>query len=139
MITATKEPTMTTATLRRPHPLAPLAEPLMDFDITDEIRRLRAEPDWQTGQNAKTLAKHPDFRLVLTALADGHRMAGHRTDGRISIQTLEGRLVVRVGGEAVHVPAGRLLVLDRGIPHDVEAIGSSAFLLTIAWPDAVRH
>jgi hypothetical protein len=30
--------------------------------------------------------------------------------------------------------AGGLVALDRGLPHDVEAIEDSAFLLTIAWP-----
>jgi hypothetical protein len=29
---------------------------------------------------------------------------------------------------------GGLLALDRGLPHDVEAIEESALLLTIAWP-----
>jgi hypothetical protein len=32
------------------------------------------------------------------------------------------------------LPQGRLLVLDRGVQHDVEALQDSAFLLTVAWP-----
>ena len=31
--------------------------------------------------------------------------------------------------------AGHMLALERAIPHDVEALEDSAFLLTIAWPD----
>jgi hypothetical protein len=30
--------------------------------------------------------------------------------------------------------AGSLLVLDQGLPHDLEALEDSVFLLTIAWP-----
>ena len=29
---------------------------------------------------------------------------------------------------------GGLLALDRGVPHDIEALEESAFLLTLAWP-----
>jgi hypothetical protein len=37
------------------------------------------------------------------------------------------------------LPAGRMLVLDRSLPHDVVAIEDSAFLLTIAWPEGAEH
>lgn len=122
------------ATDRRPHPLDALADPIMTFDLDAEIERLHGEADWRTGQNAKTLAKYDDLRIVLTALASGRRMPGHKTDGRISIQTVQGLLRVHTAAQTFDLPAGRLLVLDRGIPHDVEALSDSAFLLTIARP-----
>ena len=34
------------------------------------------------------------------------------------------------------VAAGDVLVLDCGIPRDVEALTESAFLLTICWPNS---
>jgi quercetin dioxygenase-like cupin family protein len=38
------------------------------------------------------------------------------------------------------LPAGHLLALDAAVPHDVEALEDSAFLLTIAWRREVeRH
>ena len=61
-------------------------------------------------------------------------MSDHRTDGRISIQTVSGHLQVRAEGRTFDLPAGSLLSLDRGLPHDVEALQDSALLLTIAWP-----
>jgi hypothetical protein len=36
----------------------------------------------------------------------------------------------------IDLPAGHVLVLDRGIYHDVEALVDSSFLLTIAWPQS---
>jgi quercetin dioxygenase-like cupin family protein len=63
--------------------------------------------------------------------------AGHQTEGRISIQTVVGHIQVRAQGRTFDLPAGSLLALDQGIPHDVEALEESAFLLTIAWPG--RH
>ncbi len=42
---------------------------------------------------------------------------------------------MHAGGKEFDLPVGRLLVLDRAMPHDVVAIEDSAFLLTIAWPE----
>lgn len=113
-----------------------MAGPYLEFDLEREVEQLRSEPAWSSGQNAKTLVKYEDFRVVLTALQARARLPGHQTDGRISIQTLAGHIQVRAEGRTFDLPAGRLLALDRGLPHDVEALEESAFLLSIAWP---RH
>lgn len=118
---------------RRPH-ASPMAAPFLEFDLKRELEQLRSEPGWGTGQNARTLVKYDDFRVVLTALKARARLPGHQTDGRISIQTVVGHIQVRAQGRTFDLPAGSLLALDQGIPHDVEALEESAFLLTIAWP-----
>lgn len=127
------EPTGARAQHRRPHP-QPMTGPYLEFDLTRELEQLQAEPAWKSGQNARTLVKYEDFRVVLTALKAGARMAEHRTEGRISIHTVVGHIHVRAEGRTFDLPAGGLLALDRGLPHDVEAREDSAFLLTIAWP-----
>jgi len=42
---------------------------------------------------------------------------------------------MHVEAKAFDLPAGHLLALERTVPHDVEALEDSAFLLTIAWPE----
>jgi quercetin dioxygenase-like cupin family protein len=111
-----------------------MAAPYLEFDLASELQQLRNEPEWQTGQNAKTLVKYDNLRFVRTALKARPRVPGHQTEGRISIQTIEGQIHVRAEGRTFYLPAGNLLALDRGLPHDVEAVQDSAFLLTIAWP-----
>jgi quercetin dioxygenase-like cupin family protein len=118
---------------RRPH-TPPMAEPLMEFDLPAEIDRLRTETTWSTGQNARTLVKYGDFRVVLTALQAKARMPEHKTEGRISVHVLSGHIHLRAAGRTFSLRAGGLLALDQGVPHDVEALEESAFLLTIAWP-----
>lgn len=118
---------------RRPHPHA-MAAAYLEFDLATEIEQLHGEADWANGHNAKTLVKYDDFRVVLIALRAHGRLPDHKTDGRISIQTVRGRIQVRAQGRTFELPAGRLLTLDRGLPHDVDALEESAFLLTIAWP-----
>ena len=61
------------------------------------------------------------------------RLEEHDAAARVSIQTLSGRLRLHVAGEPVELPAGHLLVLDRDLVHDVEALEDCVFLLTIAW------
>jgi quercetin dioxygenase-like cupin family protein len=118
---------------RRPHS-PPMAALFLEFDLTREIEQLHREPEWTTGQNAKTLVKYDDFRVVLTALKTRARLPGHQTEGRISIQTITGHIQVRAQGRTFDLPTGTLLALDQGLSHDVEALEESAFLLTIAWP-----
>jgi quercetin dioxygenase-like cupin family protein len=118
---------------RRPHP-TPMAAPYLEFDITSELEQLHREAAWQSGQNTKTLVKFDDLRIVLIALKARSRIPGHQTEGRISIHTVTGHIQVRAQGRTFDLPSGRLLALDQRLPHDVEALEDSAFILTIAWP-----
>ncbi len=118
---------------RRPHP-TPMAAPYLEFDITSELEQLHREAAWQSGQNTKTLVKFDDLRIVLVALKACSRIPGHQTEGRISIHSVTGHIQVRAQGRTFDLPSGRLLALDQRLPHDVEALEDSAFLLTIVWP-----
>jgi quercetin dioxygenase-like cupin family protein len=114
-----------------------LTAPLMDFNLTEEIRQLHEEEAWgRTGRNSKTLVKQPDFRIVLIALQKGGHIDEHEADARISIYTLSGHVKLQVPEQPVDLPAGHLLVLDRAVEHDLEAVEESAILLTISWPHA---
>ena len=112
-----------------------LAEPLLDIDLERELQELRREDSWQreTGRSSKTLAKYPDFRIVLILMKSGTRMRQHRAEGRISIQQLKGRLRIHLADRKLDVSAGHLLALDCGVLHDLEAIEESALLLSISW------
>jgi quercetin dioxygenase-like cupin family protein len=108
--------------------------PFLQFDLAAQVAGMRRETDWQEGHNAKTIVKYPDFRVVLIALKAGGHLKEHKTGGRISIHAVSGRIRVHAAGQVFDLPPGQLLVLDRDVPHDVEALEESAFLLTIAWP-----
>lgn len=115
----------------REHEVGTLTAQLLTLDLKREVEQLRSEGRWQSGHTAKTLVKYPDFRVVLIVMkADGH-LEKHRTEGRISVQTLDGRIRFRTAERAVELAAGEMLTLEHDIPHDVEGIVDSAFLLTI--------
>jgi len=122
---------------RRPH-TPPMAAPFLEFDLTRELEQLHGEPEWNRGQNARTLVKYDDFRVVLTALKAHSRCPQHQTKGRVSIQTVAGHILVPAESRTFDLPTGTLLTLDRHLPHDVEALEESAFLMTIVWPQRDR-
>lgn len=137
MTTNTKacEPGKATKALNR---LPQLAEPLLQFDLQKELEHLRQQDSWRrdTGRSSKTLAKYPDFRIILVLMKAKTQMNEHRAEGRVSIHHLVGTICVHLPDQKINLSAGQLLVMDCGVLHDVEAVEESAFLLTIAWPKA---
>ena len=118
---------------RRPHTPS-MADAFMEFDLAAEIHRLQAETTWNTGQNARTLVKYDDLRVVLIALAAKARLPEHKAEGRISVHVLSGHIQLRASERTFNLRPGGLLAIDQGVRHDVEALEESALLLTVAWP-----
>ena len=112
-----------------------LDTPVFQCDLRAEIQNLHKEDAWlqNIGPSSKTLVKHPDLRVVLIAMRGKMSMPQHTAAPTVSIQTLEGRIRLRLPDRTVELTAGHLLVLDGGMPHDVETDEDSAFLLTLSW------
>lgn len=119
--------------------LEPTVGAHLQFDLAEQIGQLQGEQPWQAGRNAKTLVKFPDFRVVLIVMRGRTRIPGHHADGRICVHAVTGRIRLHLPDGTFDLPAGQMLALDRAVPHDVEAVEDSAFLLTIAWPGPGRH
>ena len=118
-----------------------LGTPIIQCDLFEEIQNLHKEDAWLhgTGPSSKTLVKHPDLRIVLLAMRTKMSMHEHKTAARISVQTIAGHIRLRLPDRTVELPAGQLLVLDQCVPHDVEAVEDSAFLLTLSWHDQISN
>lgn len=112
---------------------AEMAGTFLQFNLPEAIEQLRGEHGAKAGQNARTLVKYDDFRVVLITLDAGTRIPSHHTAGRVSIHTVAGHLRVHAEGRTLDLPTGSLVTLDRVVPHDVEAVEPSALLMTIAW------
>lgn len=110
--------------------------PVLQFNLQAEAEQLRRAEAWccSSGPSSTTLVHHPDLRLVLVAMRRGVVMSDHRTVARITVHALTGRIRLRLPDRTETLAAAEILVLDRGIVHDVEALEDSTFLLTLAWP-----
>lgn len=107
------------------------------FDLNAEAASLDAQES-RSKQNeprkTSMLAKHPELRIALVTMLAGTTWDDHKTDARISVQPLRGQIKFKTSGSTVDLSAGQLLILDPGVPHSVEAVEESAFLLTLAPP-----
>jgi quercetin dioxygenase-like cupin family protein len=116
---------------REPHQVSGKA---LTFNLGAEAAALIDEPTWRShGHNAKTLVKHPDFRVVLIALKAGARVSEHKTDHCVTIHALEGRLRLHVPGSTLDLAQGELLALEQTTVHDIEAVEDSVFVLSLGW------
>jgi quercetin dioxygenase-like cupin family protein len=104
------------------------------FDIAAIDAEMRQENAYtREGHTARTLIREPDLRVVLIVMQAGAVMAEHQADETASIHPLSGHVRLRLPQKVIDLPAGRLLVLERGLRHDVQAVEESALLLTLGW------
>lgn len=118
----------------QPNPPA-LAGQSTEFTLEHEAEDLVRNPQWQTGIARKVLVQYPDFQITLRRMKAGACIPNHHNPGRICVQTITGHIRMRADGKIFDLPKGAILVLDRAVTHDVEALEESAFLLTVALPD----
>jgi len=120
--------------------LPELDQPLLLSNLPAEIENLRRAESWQrkTGRSSKTLLNSPSSGILLIAMKQNTVTKEHQVDGRITIQTIVGHLRLKLSDQTVEVPVGHLLMLDRGIKHDVQAVVESVFLLTMCWHGGAR-
>ncbi len=112
--------------------------PALVIDLEAEIEGLHREPGWQTGISRKSLVRYPDFRINLIAIKAGMRIEEHQNPGGISVQPIVGHIRMHALGRVFDLPRWKVLVLDRAVRHDVEAVEDSAFLLTVAYPETTQ-
>jgi quercetin dioxygenase-like cupin family protein len=104
------------------------------FDLLTLDSELRKHDAYlREGHTARTLVRKADLRVVLVVMQAGARMAEHGADETASVHALSGHVRLRLAEKVVELAAGRLLVIERGLRHDVEAVAESAFLLTLGW------
>ena len=96
--------------------------------------RLDVRPFEQQISTQKTTAlfKSVDLEVIRLVLLAGKALAPHKVPGEITIQCLEGRLVVQADGEQNALDAGELLFLAGDVVHSVLAVSDSSALVTIA-------
>jgi quercetin dioxygenase-like cupin family protein len=117
----------------RPHPDDRFAAPAQAFDldaIAAELSRETTAP--HAGHRQKTLYRHGPSSLSLFVFEPGAALREHRTNGTVFIQVVRGRLTVQASGQRHDMPAGRVLVMSPGVPHDLHAEELTHMLLTVS-------
>lgn len=102
------------------------------FDLPAELNRLRAEGPARHGHRQKTLFKHAGSTIALFALDAGGSLPDHEAAGTVTVQVVEGEIVVAVHEARHRLRRDQLLVLAPGVRHSVLAEHAAAFLLHVS-------
>jgi len=100
---------------------------IANINVTDAIARLKRAPQWAAGDRAvEVLAKNSEMSVTLIVLKRGAALKEHRARGTAALAIISGS--IRLNGATLG--AGSAAVIDREIPHALEAIEESALVLT---------
>ncbi|MBI3693896.1 MAG: hypothetical protein HY238_03520 [Acidobacteria bacterium] len=92
-----------------------LAAPLLSFSLEAEMKQLKKEPEWRSGdRNSVTLIKTRDYSTVLVALRKGAAMCGHELRGPVTLLVLNGAIRFGTDKEQRVVKDGGLLAIEKG-------------------------
>lgn len=112
------------------------------LDLEELTREMRGEAEYGHGHGhaARTIVRTHDLRVVLIAIRAGAQIAEHVAQATAAIQVISGRVRVQLPRLArqhedrfEELSTGRLLAMDGGLAHSVEALEDSALLVTLGW------
>ncbi len=116
----------------RPAPVERFAGQSHVFNLDTALEELRAEAHpAQDGHRQKTLFHRSPVTKVLFSFDAGGALSDHSAHGLVTIQVLEGRLMVQADGQDHELNAGQILILNPDVSHNVRASQASAMLLTV--------
>jgi quercetin dioxygenase-like cupin family protein len=115
--------------------LRKIEAPLLKFSIEKETNKLKNEPTWsENDRNSITLQKNSRLRVVLISMHKGADLREHTLEGPITLYVVAGKINFTAEVDSVELKTNELVVLERTIPHNVEALEDTTFILTIIQP-----
>jgi len=80
---------------------------------------------------SRTLLKTDTGTLTLFAFDEGQELSEHTAPFNALVQVVDGTATVVIGGKAVSVKTGELVLMPANVPHAVQAGGRFKMLLTM--------
>lgn len=105
------------------------------IDIPAHIIKIK-EQSAQSDKDITTLTlfKADKLRIVLVMLKKNGMMNTHHTPALINVRVIEGPILFTADGTVNVLNSEQVFVLGENIPHSVEAVEESIFLLTVVMP-----
>ena len=93
---------------------------------------LHPEAEDRTVARTIALVKNEVFEAIRLVVPRDHEVChNHQVEGMLTLQCLEGRVLVTVDGDPHELPAGHWLFLSGGIPHAIKGLENALVLLTV--------
>jgi quercetin dioxygenase-like cupin family protein len=120
------------ATALRPEGDRILDAPLVEMNLNNFIVQIKEEVTWATSShNSITIFKSDDTTIVLIGMHPNAELKEHKAYGNIHVQVLSGKINFCTEQQTVLLQKGQMVALKRDIPHSVQALDESFFLLTV--------
>jgi quercetin dioxygenase-like cupin family protein len=105
------------------------------FGSVDLRLKISEPPAYDVNKRAtRTVLDFEGIKALLVWMRKGTKWAEHRTQARITVHTLKGGIRLRAQENIFELPENHLLGVQSNVPHDVEALEDSMFLLTLTKP-----
>ena len=119
------------ATTNRPEGDRILDAPYVFINLPDYLRMIKEEKAWLANdRNGITLFKGNGLTVVLTALKKGAILHKVETEGFMTLQLLEGSIIVTTPDGNMNVQPNQIMVFHPTIQYSVSASIESSFLLS---------
>jgi len=123
---------MDTERMRQP-PRERFAVESTTLDLRTELEALRAEDaPTRHGHRQKSLFKHGGRTIALFMMDAGATLPEHGAAGTVTVQPIEGVLMMVVAGKEEQLVSGQILIMPPRIRHAVTAITAAVFLLQVS-------
>ena len=110
-----------------------LNAPLVKMDLDKYMEQIKSEKTWKEGAlNSITIFKSSAMRIVLIGMRKAAILKEHSADAVISVQLLKGNIRFLTEKENIILTQGQMIALHDNLPHSVDALEESFFLLTLA-------
>lgn len=120
------------ATALRPEGDRILDTSLVEMDLNSFIHQIKNETTWATtNHNSITIFKSDNTTIVLIGMHQNAELKKHKAYGNIHVQVLEGKINFSTEQQTVSLQKGQMIALKADIPHSVQALEDSFFLLTV--------
>ncbi len=120
------------ATSLRPEGDRIIDAPFVEMDLNNFILDIKHEITWATtDHNSITIFKSDNTTVVLIGMHQNAELKKHKAYGNIHVQVLEGKINFCAGQQTVSLQKGQMIALKADIPHSVQALEDSFFLLTV--------
>lgn len=122
------------ATPLRPKGDRLLNAPVIDLDLNQQIKDIKAEETWKNSdRNSITLFKSETMRVVLIGMHKNSLLKTHKTKAYITVHNLKGKIKLKTDEQEFILKEGHMAALQPDVPHSVYAEKESFFLLSLAF------
>jgi len=99
--------------------------------ISGDVVDLQPLGERLAGAKTTALVKTEAFEAIRLVVPPGREIASHEVPGQITLQCLEGRVLLELPDGSVELSKGQWIYLDGGVKHALKGLEASSLLLTI--------